>query len=92
MSGLPPSLLVNEPAAPPKHWRSFTPNDSATFQSLFGVEACRGLWVGTSGNIRVIDLDGNEEVIPNVPVGLLPGYFAQVKATSTTASGLLAVW
>lgn len=92
MTGLPPSLLQPEPTAPPKHWRSFTPSDTATFQSLFGVEACRGLWVGTAGDIRVIDLDGNESVIPSVPVGLLPGYFAQVKATDTTASGLLAVW
>jgi len=92
MSGLPPSLLQNEPTAPPKHWRSFTPDDGTTFQSLFGIEACRGLWVGTAGNIRVVDLDGNEELIPGVPTGLLPGYFKQVKATNTTASGLLAVW
>jgi len=89
---LPPSLLQYEPTAPPKHWRSFTPDDSDTFQSLFGVEASRGLWVGTAGDIRVVDLDGNEVVIPGVPVGLLPGFFKQVKATDTTAAGLLAVW
>jgi hypothetical protein len=92
MTGLPPSLLQPEPTAPPKHWRSFSPSDSATFESQLGIEACRALWVGTGGNIRVVDLDGNEELIPNAPVGLLPGYFAQVKATDTTASGLLAVW
>lgn len=92
MTGLPPSLLQPEPTAPPKHWRSFTPSDTDTFQSLFGIEACRGLWVGTAGYIRVVDLDGNEELIPNVPVGLLPGFFKQVKATDTTAADLLAVW
>ena len=92
MSGLPPSLLVNEPTAPPKHWREFTPDDDATFQSLFGVEACRGLWVGVAGDIRVVDLDGNEVLIVGAPAGLLPGYFAQVKASDTTAAGLLAVW
>lgn len=92
MPGLPHSLLQNEPAAPPKHWRSFTPGDTATFQSLFGVEACRGLWVGAAGHVRVVDLDGHEELIPNVPVGLLPGFFKQVKESDTTAADLLAVW
>ncbi len=60
-----------------------TPNDSATFIST------RALIIGTAGALAVTFVDGTDCIIPNAPAGLLPIQVMKVKATGTTASGIV---
>ena len=50
----------------------------------------RGLYVGTTGNVRVTTLAGTDLVIPNVPGGfIIPLEIKRVWSTNTTASGFM---
>ena len=63
-----------------------TPSDTADLPFV-----TRALWVGTGGDVGVVTLDGDTEVIPSVPGGTyLVGRLTRVRATGTTASGLVA--
>lgn len=64
-----------------------TPHDTNT------VEKTRGLYVGTGGDITVVNLQGNSVVFANVPDGtILPIRITAVKATGTTASDIVGLW
>lgn len=53
----------------------------------------RGLWVGTAGNVAVVDAQGNTTIIVGVLGGtILPGYFQMIKSTNTTATNLVAIY
>ncbi len=53
----------------------------------------RALYVGTGGNLSVIMATGETLAIPSVPAGaFLPIRVSRVRATGTTASGIVAFW
>ncbi len=53
---------------------------------------CRGLWVGTGGDVKVLSEQGQAVVFANVPDGfLLPVRCTRVYATGTTASDIVAM-
>lgn len=49
----------------------------------------RGLYVGTTGNIKVTDLYGNAVTFNSVPVGFFPVGVTRVWSTGTTASNIV---
>ncbi len=51
----------------------------------------RGIYVGVTGNITVIMLNGTTQLFSNVPVGVLPVRVTRVKATGTTATNMVAL-
>ncbi|MBO0142262.1 hypothetical protein JZX87_13930 [Agrobacterium sp. Ap1] len=80
--------MANIPRSAGEPFRSaaaVTPSDSAdlAIPSL--------LYVGTSGDIAVVTLDGSTVVLKNHPVGYMPGIVTRVRATGTTASNIVAL-
>ena len=67
---------------------SVTPNDSTDLANV-----ARALWVGTGGNLNLLLIgDTSPVVFANVPSGtLLPVRAKRVYATSTTATGIVAI-
>lgn len=53
---------------------------------------CRALYVGVTGDIAVVMANGDSVTFTNVAVGVFPISAKQVKSTSTTASGLIALY
>ncbi len=67
----------------PSGFQAITPNDN-TAVNLFG------LYVGVTGNVAVVDSHGVTTTFTNCPVGfVISGEILIVKATGTTASGLV---
>jgi hypothetical protein len=60
-----------------------------THDTNFLAQTVRAIWVGTTGNIRVILKDGSDVTLSSVPVGLLRVRATRVMATGTTASNLV---
>lgn len=53
----------------------------------------RGLYVGTSGIVRVTTTGGDDVTIPSVPAGtILPLEVKRVWSTTTTASGFVGLF
>ena len=72
---------------PPIDYVPVTPSDTAE------INPTRAIWVGVGGNVAVQTLDGTNRIIPGIQNGtLLPGQFKQIRATSTTASSISAVY
>ena len=65
-----------------------TPHDST---NILGFSRIRGLYIGVSGNVVVVDSSGNAVTFSNVPVGILPVECVRVNATSTTATNIVAL-
>ena len=64
-----------------------TPDDVADLPRV-----AKSLHVGTGGDIRVVTVDNDDVVIPGVASGsILPVQVKKVFATSTTASGIVAL-
>lgn len=64
-----------------------TPNDSTD------IDATKALYVGTTGNIKVIMADGGSAVtFTNCAVGYHPLRVTRVYSTDTTASGIVALY
>jgi hypothetical protein len=60
-------------------------SDSATFEPA-------SLYIGTGGDLKVVDSSGNTTIFANVPGGtILPVLVTQVFATGTTASDLISL-
>ena len=72
---------------PATHAAAVTPDDANDLSHV-----CRALWIGVGGNITVITL-GGETVVHTVPAGArLDLQCTRVKATGTTATGIVAWW
>lgn len=72
----------------PVAWVSITKSDSTVYDPVM-----RGCWVGTTGDLAVMDAKGNITTIPGVLGGtLIPGYFQKIMGTNTTAGSLCAVY
>lgn len=67
---------------------SVTPHDST---NITGLSRIRGLYIGTSGDVAVVDTSGNALTFSSVPVGILPVECIRVNSTNTTASNIIAL-
>lgn len=65
-----------------------TPHDTNNLTT----EASKGLYVGGTGNLRVMTADGTELTFNSVPVGLFPVAVKRVYSTSTTATNIVALY
>lgn len=73
-------------SAPGQYFFPVVPHDSTNFS-----QRARALYVGVSGNISVVGLDGTAVIFSNVPVGILPVNALRVNQTGTTASSIVAL-
>jgi hypothetical protein len=74
--------------APAQHAAAVVPSDSSTLAFV-----TKQLYVGAAGNVTVIMADGTSVTYTAVPAGsYLRIRVAQVKATGTTATNLVAEW
>ena len=65
-----------------------TPSDSAELTTQ-----ARALWVGAAGNIALVTTAGTSLTFVGIAAGtLLPIQCKQVKASSTTATSIVALW
>jgi len=73
----------------PGEWATaVTPSDSADLPNV-----CRGLYVGSTGNITVDMPDGATILFSNVVSGIIfPVRVKRVRSTGTTATGLVAIY
>lgn len=55
-------------------------------------EAYQGLYVGVSGDVKVITADGDTVTFKAVPVGVLPVQVRRVFSTGTTATNMVALY
>ena len=73
----------------PTDYQTVTPSDTVDFAGGM----CRGLWIGTGGNVAVVTSRGNTVTITSALGGtIIPGYFTRVNSTNTTASNILAIY
>lgn len=78
--------------APAEGAQEITASDSADYGSDSGKTIYRGLYIGTSGNVKVITANGETVTFTNVPVGILPVRVTRVFSTGTTASGIVGLY
>lgn len=71
---------------PAEHAATVTPSDSTdlAFPAL-------SLWVGGTGNVSAVTVGGETVTFSDVS-GILPVQVKRVLATSTTATGIIAIW
>lgn len=75
-------------AGPARNGASVTPSDATDLPT-----ASRSLYVGGAGNLSIITTGGDTVALTGVPAGtLLPICAARVRATGTTATGIVALW
>ena len=53
---------------------------------------CTALYVGVSGDVTIVDVDGTETLFKSAPVGILPCQTLVVKSTGTTATDIVALY
>lgn len=83
-----PGYNVNNTDLPAEWAAAVTPSDSVDLPQI-----CRGLYVGVSGNISLDMPDGATVLFSNVAAGIvLPIRAKRVRSTSTTATGIVAVY
>jgi hypothetical protein len=74
-------------SGPAASFAAVTPSDSTDFAA-----PCRGLYVGSGGNVVAVRLDNTAVTFSNVPTGtVLPVIARRVNSTSTTASAIVAL-
>lgn len=67
-------------------WAAITPNDGADLPMR-----PLAIVVGVAGNVSMVDIDGSTVTIA-LPAGIHRLRPVRVRATSTTATGLVALW
>jgi len=86
-----PQILYNETQAlnlmaPSGELSAVTPHDTNLL-----AKPTVGVWVGTTGNLTVIDIAGNTVTLTAVPDGcFIPMRVKIIKSTATTASNIVA--
>ena len=74
-------------------FKTVVPSDGATNADKLPKVPCAGLYVGSGGNLSVIDMDGNTFVFKNVASGqILPIKVQQVTIANTTAADIIALY
>lgn len=72
---------------------SVTPNDSTPIAAPLSETVTRGLYVGGTGNLAVKMADGTTVTFTGISAGIIhPLSVTHVLATSTTATGIVAVY
>jgi len=77
------------------HSAALTPSDTGGLNlgSVAAPPACRRLYIGGSGNVKIDTLGGETGVIfVAVPVGMLDVHATRVYAAGTTATQIVALW
>lgn len=64
-----------------------TPSDSVNLVKT----AHKGLYVGGTGNVSVLTLDGQTVTFTAVPIGFFPVAVKRVNSTGTTATNIVAL-
>jgi hypothetical protein len=84
---------------PANNLRAVTPNDGADLPTVSVVgnpgapRSCRGLWVSSAGVVNVLAYGDTSPVALTVTAGtLIPVFAKRVYATSTTATGIVALY
>lgn len=78
--------MLRTPNRPAGAASAVTPSDSAN------IPVTRGIYVGGTGNLRVLMEDGTDLIFSNLAAGVAhPLAVVRVFATSTTASGIIAL-
>lgn len=78
-------MASNVWAGPSSELVSITPADAAITGG-----PVRSIYVGITGNVAVVDMNGTTVTFQAVPAGtILPIQVARVNATNTTASGII---
>lgn len=67
---------------------SITPHNTTNFSR--GV--CNAIYVGVSGDVTALHLDGTVQLYKSVPIGILPIMALRVNSTGTTATTMLALY
>lgn len=81
------SAYISGLGTPIQHAAAVVPSDTVDL-----MHATRGLYIGVTGDVRVITIGGETVTFTAVPAGLLPVMVTRVFSTGTTAMNLLAVW
>ena len=86
----------------PDPFASQTPSLVSAFENGFAVtpsdgsdqpQVCRGIWVGSAGNLAVTTRGGNTITLVGVAAGtLLPIRATRILATGTTATNIVALY
>lgn len=86
------NLLRRDSTSPMMRFKAVTPDDTDDLATASGVDfPVRGLHnAGTSGDVVVVNYEGDEETFHVLQGQNLPVYCTQVKATGTTAGALIA--
>jgi hypothetical protein len=85
---LPYPQLDAKNAAPAESVVAVTPNDSTDLSAV-----CRGLYIGGAGSVNVDVADGTTVVFSGLNGGqILPVRIKRVRATSTTATNIVALY
>ncbi len=80
---MPGGLLATRPAS---HAAAVTPNDSTEFQ-------CNAFYVGGTGNVAVVTIDGDSVTFNSVPAGaVIPVQCKKIMSTGTTATNIVRLW
>lgn len=53
---------------------------------------CRALYIGVTGDVKVMMIDGTTPTFKNVPVGILPVRVTRLYSTGTGASEVIALY
>ncbi len=69
-----------------REWFAVTPSDDDDLEQM-----PKGLWVGTGGDLAIMGIDGNVEVMKNVPNGFMLVVGPVRVMEATTASDILAM-
>ena len=80
--------FTTSPLAAPENLASVTPDDNADLAFV-----TRALMVTEAGDVEVVMLGGQQDVIPALQPGVMyPARVCRVLATGTTATGIKALW
>jgi hypothetical protein len=73
---------------PAEKYSSVTPHDTTDL-----APPTRGIYVGASGDVKVISLDGNDVTFTDLAAGIIhPIACTRVYSTGTTATGIVGVY
>jgi hypothetical protein len=73
---------------PAEKYSSATPDDSNDLSS-----PTRGIYVGASGDVKVISLDGNDVTFTDLAAGVIhPISCTRIYSTGTTATSIVAIY